>query len=143
MTQVNAQAHGSAYPLPYFSTPIYVSSASLMSHHAAAYAMERRFTPKPMVARTVEDILAARGVKPTLSPNLNVLATIEALPDVKRLLFIGVGCQVRAACQTCSYINAECIVGWLPVKHIRLIYSVSNRQVSKPPPQDAQNNAVL
>ena len=47
-----------------------------------------------VVARTREDILAARGVKPTLSPNLNVLATVEAL-DVKRLLFIGVGCQVQ------------------------------------------------
>lgn len=46
-----------------------------------------------MVARSREDILAARGVKPTLSPNLSVLATVEAL-DVKRLLFIGVGCQV-------------------------------------------------
>lgn len=46
-----------------------------------------------MVARSKSDILAARGVKPTLSPNLNVLATVEAL-DVKRLLFIGVGCQV-------------------------------------------------
>ena len=45
-----------------------------------------------VVARCKEDILAAKGVKPTLSPNLNVLATVEAL-DVKRLLFIGVGCQ--------------------------------------------------
>lgn len=45
------------------------------------------------VARCKEDILKAKGVKPTLSPNLNTLATIEAL-DVKRLLFIGVGCQV-------------------------------------------------
>jgi coenzyme F420-reducing hydrogenase beta subunit len=48
-----------------------------------------------VVARSKADILAARGVKPTLSPNLNVLATVEAL-DVKRLLFIGVGCQVQA-----------------------------------------------
>lgn len=46
-----------------------------------------------VVARSKADILAARGVKPTLSPNLSVLATVEAL-DVKRLLFIGVGCQV-------------------------------------------------
>ena len=46
------------------------------------------------MARCKEDILAAKGVKPTLSPNLNVLATVEAL-DVKRLLFIGVGCQAR------------------------------------------------
>lgn len=44
------------------------------------------------MARCKEDILAAKGVKPTLSPNLNVLATVEAL-DVRRLLFIGVGCQ--------------------------------------------------
>lgn len=49
-----------------------------------------------LVARSKEDILKARGVKPTLSPNLNTLATIEAL-DVKRLLFVGVGCQVRPA----------------------------------------------
>ncbi|PNH06770.1 7-hydroxymethyl chlorophyll a reductase, chloroplastic [Tetrabaena socialis] len=54
-----------------------------------------RFAPKPVVARTVEDIIKARGVKPTLSPNLNVLATVEAL-QVKKLLFIGVGCQVQA-----------------------------------------------
>ena len=47
-----------------------------------------------LVARNKLDIMRARGVKPTLSPNLNVLATVEAL-DVKRLLFIGVGCQVR------------------------------------------------
>jgi len=49
-----------------------------------------------LVARCKEDILKARGVKPTLSPNLNTLATVEAL-DVKRLLFIGVGCQVCLA----------------------------------------------
>ena len=48
-----------------------------------------------MVARCKEDIIKAKGVKPTLSPNLNTLATVEAL-DVKKLLFIGVGCQVTA-----------------------------------------------
>lgn len=46
-----------------------------------------------VVARCKEDILKSKGVKPTLSPNLNTLATVEAL-DVKKLLFIGVGCQV-------------------------------------------------
>ena len=46
-----------------------------------------------VVARSRADIMAARGVKPTLSPNLDVLATVEAL-GVKKLLFIGVGCQV-------------------------------------------------
>lgn len=59
------------------------------------FGVESRLKPKPVVARTVEDILASKGVKPSLSPNLNVLATIEAL-DVKNLLFIGVGCQVSS-----------------------------------------------
>ena len=54
-----------------------------------------------MVARCKEDILKARGVKPTLSPNLDTLATVEAL-DVKRLLFIGVGCQVLLLAQQLS-----------------------------------------
>ncbi|GLI70429.1 hypothetical protein VaNZ11_015337 [Volvox africanus] len=65
-----------------------------------------RFTPKPVVARTVEDIIKARGVKPTLSPNLNVLATVEAL-QVKKLLFIGVGCQVQALRAVEPYLGLE------------------------------------
>lgn len=65
-----------------------------------------RFKPKPVVARTVEDIIAARGVKPSLSPNLEVLATVEAL-DVKRLLFIGVGCQVQALRAIEPYLNLD------------------------------------
>lgn len=44
--------------------------------------------------------MASRGVKPVLSPNLDVLATVEAMmggpQGIKRLLFIGVGCQVQA-----------------------------------------------
>ncbi|CAA0839954.1 7-hydroxymethyl chlorophyll a reductase-chloroplastic [Striga hermonthica] len=47
------------------------------------------------VQRTPEEVLAAKGVKPTLSPNLNTLALVEAA-GVKRLLFCGVGCQVQA-----------------------------------------------
>lgn len=47
-----------------------------------------------VVARSVADIVAARGVKPSLSPNLNTLALVESL-GIKRLLFIGVGCQVK------------------------------------------------
>lgn len=54
-----------------------------------------RLAPKPFVATSTHDILAAKGVKPCLSPNLEVLATVEAL-NVRRLLFIGVGCQVHA-----------------------------------------------
>ncbi|XP_072073856.1 7-hydroxymethyl chlorophyll a reductase, chloroplastic isoform X9 [Arachis hypogaea] len=53
-----------------------------------------RFTPRPVLARTPDEVLAAKGVKPTLSPNLNTLALVEAA-GVKRLLFCGVGCQVQ------------------------------------------------
>ncbi len=54
-----------------------------------------RFQPKPVIARTPEDILAARVNKPTLSPNLNILEEIEQ-SGLKRLLVIGVGCQIQA-----------------------------------------------
>ncbi len=54
-----------------------------------------RFTPVPLLARTPEQVLAARVNKPTLSPNLEVL---EQLPGsgIRRLLAIGVGCQIQA-----------------------------------------------
>jgi 3,8-divinyl protochlorophyllide a 8-vinyl-reductase (ferredoxin) len=54
-----------------------------------------RFGPKPVIARTPEDILAARVNKPTLSPNLSVLEQVEQ-SGMKRLLVIGVGCQIQA-----------------------------------------------
>ncbi|MFM2304257.1 MAG: hypothetical protein RLZZ135_1667, partial [Cyanobacteriota bacterium] len=56
---------------------------------------EDRFQPMPMIARTREDILAAKVNKPTLSPNLSVLEQIEQ-SGLKRLLVIGVGCQIQA-----------------------------------------------
>ena len=54
-----------------------------------------RFTPVPVLARTPEEVLAARVNKPTLSPNLEVL---EQLPGsgIRRLMAIGVGCQIQA-----------------------------------------------
>mgnify|MGYP001792083415 FL=1 len=54
-----------------------------------------RFQPMPVIARTAEEILAARVNKPTLSPNLSVLEQIEK-SGMKRLLVIGVGCQIQA-----------------------------------------------
>ena len=54
-----------------------------------------RFGPMPVIARTPEAILAARVNKPTLSPNLSVLEQIEQ-SGLKRLLVIGVGCQIQA-----------------------------------------------
>ncbi|CAG9462772.1 unnamed protein product [Pedinophyceae sp. YPF-701] len=59
---------------------------------------EDRFRPRPIVATTKEEILSARGVKPSLASSLECLATLEAIPDPrsKSVLFIGVGCQVQA-----------------------------------------------
>ncbi len=54
-----------------------------------------RFEPKPVIATTPEAILAARVNKPTLSPNLSVLEQVEQ-SGMKRLLVIGVGCQIQA-----------------------------------------------
>ena len=54
-----------------------------------------RFQPMPVIAKTPEDILAARVNKPTLSPNLSVLDQIER-SGMKRVLVIGVGCQIQA-----------------------------------------------
>jgi len=54
-----------------------------------------RFKPVPVIARNRAEILAARVNKPTLSPNLSVLDAVER-SGIKRLLFIGVGCQVEA-----------------------------------------------
>lgn len=54
-----------------------------------------RFQPMPVIATTPEAILAARVNKPTLSPNLSVLEQIEQ-SGLKRLLVIGVGCQIQA-----------------------------------------------
>lgn len=56
---------------------------------------EDRFQPMPVIARSREEILAARVNKPTLSPNLSVLEQIEQ-SGLQRLLVIGVGCQIQA-----------------------------------------------
>ncbi|MEN9202026.1 MAG: Coenzyme F420 hydrogenase/dehydrogenase, beta subunit C-terminal domain [Thermostichus sp. DG_1_6_bins_120] len=54
-----------------------------------------RFKPQPILARSPEEVLAARVNKPTLSPNLSVLEQVEQ-SGLKRLLVIGVGCQIQA-----------------------------------------------
>jgi coenzyme F420 hydrogenase subunit beta len=56
---------------------------------------EDRFQPVPIIATTTEEILAAKVNKPTLSPNLSVLEQIEE-SGLKKLLVIGVGCQIQA-----------------------------------------------
>ena len=55
--------------------------------------------PVGVVARTVEEVLACRGVKPVVAPTLSVLAELERLvasAGVSRVLVVGVGCQVQA-----------------------------------------------
>ncbi|MBE9067161.1 Coenzyme F420 hydrogenase/dehydrogenase, beta subunit C-terminal domain [Leptolyngbya cf. ectocarpi LEGE 11479] len=56
---------------------------------------EDRFQPMPVIAKTPEEILAARVNKPTLSPNLSILDQLEQ-SGMKRVLAIGVGCQIQA-----------------------------------------------
>ena len=56
---------------------------------------EDRFQPMPIIATSPEEVLAAKVNKPTLSPNLSVLEQIEQ-SGMKRLLVIGVGCQIQA-----------------------------------------------
>ncbi|MEO0353889.1 MAG: Coenzyme F420 hydrogenase/dehydrogenase, beta subunit C-terminal domain, partial [Cyanobacteria bacterium P01_A01_bin.3] len=56
---------------------------------------EDRFQPKPVIAKTAEEVLAARVNKPTLSPNLSILDLVRE-SGMKRLLAIGVGCQIQA-----------------------------------------------
>lgn len=56
---------------------------------------EDRFQPRPILARTPAEVLAARVNKPTLSPNLSVLDQVRQ-SGCKRLLVIGVGCQIQA-----------------------------------------------
>lgn len=141
-----------------------------------------------VVARSKADILAARGVKPTLSPNLNgelklggyaawhthtlsfacahasffkrcansaaktaglsflfspppaVLATVEAL-DVKRLLFIGVGCQVgrgtccRRLCGSAVPCASFLQQAWSPLRCLRGMTHYALLRCSRAPPR--------
>jgi len=52
--------------------------------------------PNPIIARSAQDVLRGRGVKPSLSPNLRVLDEIQRDDTIQRLLFCGVGCSVQA-----------------------------------------------
>ena len=64
--------------------------------------------PNPILATTVEEIVSSRGVKPSLSPNLKVLAEVEAR-GIKRLLFIGVGCAVQALRAVEPYLGLDAL----------------------------------
>ncbi|KAG7349709.1 coenzyme F420 hydrogenase/dehydrogenase, beta subunit [Nitzschia inconspicua] len=51
---------------------------------------------EPIVARTAQEVLRGRGVKPALAPSLRVLDEIQNDPSIRRLLFCGVGCAIQA-----------------------------------------------
>lgn len=51
---------------------------------------------EPILAKTPEDVLRGRGVKPALAPSLQVLDKIKADSSIRKLLFCGVGCAVQA-----------------------------------------------
>ena len=52
--------------------------------------------PQPLLAKTRDQVLQGRGVKPALAPSLAVLDQVCQDPSITRLLFCGVGCAVQA-----------------------------------------------
>ncbi|EJK62303.1 hypothetical protein THAOC_17090 [Thalassiosira oceanica] len=52
--------------------------------------------PEPILARTVDDVLRGRGVKPALAPSLRILDELKSDESIKKLLYCGVGCSVQA-----------------------------------------------
>lgn len=54
-----------------------------------------RWAPLPVIARTPAEVRASAGNKPCLSPALELLDEVRA-SGLKRLAFIGMGCQVHA-----------------------------------------------
>ncbi|KAH0470061.1 hypothetical protein IEQ34_001619 [Dendrobium chrysotoxum] len=52
---------------------------------------EDRLSPRPILARTPDEVFAAKGVKPTLSPNLDTLAVIETQGGLTKYFLISIG----------------------------------------------------
>jgi coenzyme F420 hydrogenase subunit beta len=61
---------------------------------AAATMPGTRFAPRPILVRTPQAVRGCAGNKPALSPNLALLDQVRA-EGVRRLAFIGTGCQVQ------------------------------------------------
>ena len=51
--------------------------------------------PQPILAKTRDQVLLGRGVKPALAPSLQVLDEIKKDKSIRKLLFCGVGCAVQ------------------------------------------------
>jgi coenzyme F420-reducing hydrogenase beta subunit len=54
-----------------------------------------RWAPLPFLARTPDEVRASAGNKPCISPGLEVIDEVRA-SGLKRIAFIGMGCQVHA-----------------------------------------------
>jgi coenzyme F420-reducing hydrogenase beta subunit len=87
--------------------------------------------PQTILARTRDDVLRGRGVKPALAASLNVLDEIQADTSIRRLLFCGVGCAVQAF---------RAIQHELLTNHLDEVYVLgTNCADNSPTPQAARN----
>lgn len=75
----------------------------------ASQADETWASPEPILARSSEDVLRGRGVKPALAPSLKVLDDVKSDPTIKRLLFCGVGCAVQGKVKYCTLLFFETV----------------------------------
>jgi coenzyme F420-reducing hydrogenase beta subunit len=65
-----------------------------------------RFAPRPVLARTPEEVRACVGNKPSLSPNLGLLDAVQE-SGVRRLAAVGTGCQVQTLRQAEGELGLE------------------------------------
>ncbi len=65
-----------------------------------------RFGPRPILARTAEEVRACAGNKPALSANLGLLDQVRDL-GIRRLAAVGTGCQIQTLRQAEPELVAE------------------------------------
>jgi len=77
--------------------------------------------PEPILARTPEDVLKGRGVKPALAPSLRVLDEIRKDSSIKKLLFCGVGCAVQGELIECTAVLVTVVCNTMPSNAIAIL----------------------
>ena len=65
-----------------------------------------RFEPRPVLARTPDEVRDCVGNKPSLSPNLGLLDQVRE-SGIRRLAVIGTGCQVQVLRQAQDQLGLE------------------------------------
>lgn len=58
---------------------------------------DKNWMPKPMLARTPEEIKRAAGSKYVMSPNMLIYREVINDPTIKKVAVVGLPCQIRAA----------------------------------------------